>query len=130
MRLLGSELTLHKLEVFSTVARLEGVTRAAETLHIAQPVVTAHIRSLEAKLGGRPMRHGRRIRFTPDGERVLAWAEDLVSRTHELQRELTDSKCGGQGSGVIATSMTIGSYVIPQNSSRFADMRPTAWSPF
>jgi LysR family transcriptional regulator, low CO2-responsive transcriptional regulator len=125
MRLLGSELTLHKLEVFSTVARLESVTRAAESLHIAQPVVTAHIRSLEAKLGVRlTMRQGRRIRITPDGERVLAWAEDVISRTHELERELTDTKSGGQGSAVIATSMTIGSYVIPSKLVEFRRSAP------
>ena len=125
MRLLGSELTLHKLEVFSTVARLESVTRAAKSLHIAQPVVTAHIRSLEAKLGVRlTMRQGRRIRITPDGERVLAWAEDVISRTHELERELTDTKSGGQGSAVIATSMTIGSYVIPSKLVEFRRSAP------
>lgn len=120
MRLLGSELTLHKLEVFSTVARLEGVTRAAEALRIAQPVVTAHIRSLEDKLGVRlVMRQGRRLKITPEGQRVLAWAEDVLSRTHELERELTDSKAGAQGSAVIATSMSIGSYVIPQKIVAF-----------
>jgi LysR family transcriptional regulator, low CO2-responsive transcriptional regulator len=120
MRLLGSELTLHKLEVFCAVARLEGVTRAAESLHVAQPVVTAHIRSLEEKLGVRlTTRQGRRIKITPEGERVLAWAEDVMSRTHELQRELADSRRGLKGSAVIATSMTVGSYVIPEKIVAF-----------
>ena len=32
---------------------LESVTRAAERLFVAQPVVTAHIRSLEEKVGAR-----------------------------------------------------------------------------
>jgi len=125
MRLLGSELTLHKLEVFCAVARLEGVTRAAEALHVAQPVVTAHIRSLEDKLGVRlVMRQGRRMKITPEGQRVLAWAEEVVSRTHELERELTDSKTGGQGSAVIATSMSIGSYAIPDKIVAFRRRSP------
>ncbi len=120
MRILGSELTLHKLEVFSAVARYEGVTRAAEALHIAQPVVTAHIRSLEEKLGVQLVaRQGRRLRITPEGQRVLSWADDILSRTHELERELTDSKVGAQGSAVIATSMSIGSYAIPEKIVAF-----------
>jgi LysR family transcriptional regulator, low CO2-responsive transcriptional regulator len=120
LRLIGSELTLHKLEILCTVARLEGVTRAAEALHIAQPVVTAHIRSLGDKLGVKLfIRQGRRVKITPEGARVLAWAEDVVSRTHELERELADSKRGQKGTAVIATSMTIGSYVIPEKIVAF-----------
>lgn len=59
------------------------------------------------------------MKITPEGQRVLAWAEDVVSRTHELERELTDSKAGGQGSAVIATSMSIGSYAIPDKIVAF-----------
>ena len=60
MRTPGSDLTLHKLEVFRLTAELESVSLAAERLGLAQPVVTAHIRSLERKLGVRlTARHGR-----------------------------------------------------------------------
>ncbi len=125
MRLIGEELTLHKLEVFCTVARLEGVTRAAEALHVAQPVVTAHIRSLEDKLGVKLFaRQGRRVRITDEGARVLAWAEDIISRTHELQRELADSRHGEKGTAVIATSMTLGSYVLPEKIVAFRQQVP------
>jgi DNA-binding transcriptional LysR family regulator len=125
MRLIGSELSLHKLEVLCTVARLEGVTRAAEALHVAQPVVTAHIRSLEDKLGVKLFaRQGRRVKITPDGERVLAWASDVVSRTRALERELTDSRAGQNGTAVIATSMTIGSYVLPEKIVAFRRQFP------
>lgn len=120
MRLIGAELTLHKLEIFCTVARMEGVTRAANVLHVAQPVVTAHIRSLEEKLGVKLFaRQGRRIRISDEGARVLAWAEDVISRTYELERELADSRRGQKGTAIIAASMTIGSYVLPETIVAF-----------
>ncbi|MCA9288067.1 MAG: LysR family transcriptional regulator [Phycisphaerales bacterium] len=84
MRLLGSELTLHKLEVLHTVAQLESVSRAAERLGIAQPVVTSHIRSIERKLGVKlTQRRGRNIAFTDEGMRVLTWADEIVTRTRD-----------------------------------------------
>lgn len=115
MRIPGSELTLHKLEVFRVTAELENVSRAAERLGLAQPVVTAHIRSLERKLGVQlTARHGRRIKITEQGARVLVWATDVPTRTHELHRELSDSIAGRKGSVVVATSMSVGSYLLPQ----------------
>jgi DNA-binding transcriptional LysR family regulator len=114
MRILGAELTLHKLEVFCLVAHHGSVSRAAEQLALAQPVVTAHIRSLERKLGVRlTARQGRRIKLTDEGERVLVWANDIITRTRELQRELSESKAGRKGSAVIAASMSVSSYILP-----------------
>lgn len=114
MRLLGSELTLHKLEVLHTVAQLESVSRAAERLGIAQPVVTSHIRSIERKLGVKlTQRRGRNIAFTDEGMRVLTWADEIVTRTRELQRELSDSEAGLTGSVVISSSLSVGSISCP-----------------
>ncbi|MFE6848904.1 LysR family transcriptional regulator [Streptomyces sp. NPDC057686] len=45
-------MTFQKLEVFCAVVDLGGVSRAARHLHVAQPVVTAHLKSLERRLGG------------------------------------------------------------------------------
>jgi DNA-binding transcriptional LysR family regulator len=125
MRTPGSELTLHKLEVFRVTAELESVSRAAERLGLAQPVVTAHIRSLERKLGVQlTARHGRRIKITEQGARVLIWANDVLTRTHELYRELSDSIAGRKGSVVVATSMSVGSYVLPQRLVNFRGHHP------
>jgi DNA-binding transcriptional LysR family regulator len=125
MRTPGSDLTLHKLEVFRLTAELESVSLAAERLGLAQPVVTAHIRSLERKLGVRlTARHGRRIRITEQGARVLVWAADVLTRTHELQRELSDSIAGRKGSVVLGTSMSVGSYMLPQRLVAFRRQYP------
>lgn len=51
MRSLISQVSIHKLEVFCIVAELGSVSRAADRLGIAQPVVSAHLKALAQKLG-------------------------------------------------------------------------------
>jgi LysR family transcriptional regulator, low CO2-responsive transcriptional regulator len=118
-------ITLHKLEVFELVVELGGVSRAADRLFVAQPVVSAHIRSLEARLGTELFyREGGRMHLTEGGRAVHAWASDLLRRTRELSRHLEGLSDGTQGSAVVGASMSIGSYTLPPLLSRFRRERP------
>ncbi|WP_175693238.1 LysR family transcriptional regulator [Burkholderia ambifaria] len=114
MRGFDSSLTFQKLEVFCSVVELGSVTRAADRLCIAQPVVTAHIRSMEQRLGY-PLvkRVGRNIALTEAGDRIYRWATEVLTRTREVERELAGLEKGEMGSAVVATSMSIGSYELP-----------------
>ncbi|MEC7761845.1 MAG: LysR family transcriptional regulator [Pseudomonadota bacterium] len=114
MRSLISQISIHKLEVFCTVAELGSVSRAADRLGIAQPVVSAHLKALGQKFGTPlTVRQGRQVRLTEMGQRVFKWSQDIVSRTRELEREMADSRRGLLGKAVVGASMTIGSYVLP-----------------
>lgn len=107
-------ITLHKLEVLSLVVQLGGVSRAAEHLFVAQPVVTAHIRSLEERLGIKIFyREGRRLHLTDEGRVAHAWAEELLTRTRELERHLSSVSDGNAGTVALGASMSVGSYVLP-----------------
>ncbi|CAN5413703.1 LysR family transcriptional regulator [soil metagenome] len=108
------QLTLQKLEVLCVVAELKSVTRAAAQLYVSQPVVTAHIRGIEEKLGVTLFkRDGRGIALTDDGVRVHKWAQGVVTRTRELERELAGSVPGESGRALLAASMSAGSYLLP-----------------
>lgn len=125
MRAFDPYFTLQKLEVFCRVAELQSVTRAAEQLCVAQPVVTAHLRGLETKLGvALVKRVGRNIGLTEAGERVYKWANTVVTRTREMERELSGLQEGAAGSAVIAASMTAGSYLLPALVSEFYAAHP------
>jgi DNA-binding transcriptional LysR family regulator len=59
---------LPQLFVFEAVARLGGVTRAAEALHLAQPTVSVQLKKLAETLGVTLFEpHGRCLRLTPAG---------------------------------------------------------------
>jgi DNA-binding transcriptional LysR family regulator len=118
-------ITLHKLDVFEHVVELGGVTRAAEQLFVAQPVVTAHVRSLEERLGVRLFyREGRQMHLTEAGRAVHVWASDMLRRTRELERHLETLADGTRGTVVLGASMSVGGYLLPPALSAFVRERP------
>jgi DNA-binding transcriptional LysR family regulator len=107
------------------VVELGGVSRAADRLFVAQPVVSAHLRSLEQRLGTRLFyREGGRMHLTDEGIAVHGWASEILRRTRELSRHLAGLSDGTQGSVVLGASMSVGSYSLPPLLSRFRRERP------
>jgi DNA-binding transcriptional LysR family regulator len=126
-RAFDNRISLQKLEVLCLIVDLGGVSRAAEHLFVAQPVVTGHLRSLEERLGTRLLyRDGRTMRLTESGERVYAWANEVLARARQLGREIDGLEDGRRGSVVIAASMSLGSYVLPRFLAEFRVARPQA----
>lgn len=127
MREIDSGITLQKLEIFCCVAELGSVTRAAERIGIAQPVVTAHIRSLEAKLGVRLVgRAGRNITLTEAGQRVFSWAAEVLASKRQLEREIGSLRGSSASNVSVAASITIGSYILPDIVIAFHSSHPEA----
>ncbi len=124
-RLYASQTTLHKLEIFCLVCQLQSVTRAAEKIGVAQPVVSSHLRFLEEKLGVRLfVKQGRRITLTEAGERALNWAMEIVTRTREFEREIGEPSNDLAGSATLAASMTVASYTLPSTLASFSQVNP------
>jgi DNA-binding transcriptional LysR family regulator len=117
---------LHKLEVFSRVVQLGGVGIAAEQLFVTQPVVSAHLRSLERRLGVELfMRDGGRQRtLTPAGHAVYAWAQDVLSRTRDCERALQALASGDRGAVRVGAGAFVGSYVLPVMLASFHEDHP------
>ncbi|MBN9888912.1 LysR family transcriptional regulator [Pelagibaca abyssi] len=119
-------LTLHKLNVFCTIARFNSVTRAAEHLNIAQPAVTAHLRSLEDSLDARLVRKvGRNIELTEAGQRTYQWATEVMQRSSEMLLDLADIRKGISGKTKIATSMVAGTYKLSEIVIEFKKHHPS-----
>lgn len=122
---IDSRISLHKLEVFDLVVESGGVSRAADLLGVAQPVVTAHLRSLEERMGTQLFyKEGRKLQLTEAGRAAHVWATDLLRRTREMARDLDSVLDGHQGQVAIGASMSIGSYVLPSVLARFLAERP------
>ena len=122
-----NRITLQKLEVFCSVVELGGVSRAADHLWVAQSVVSGHLRSLQERLGVQVLyRDGQRMKLTKAGEEVYRWASETLSGTRELMRQLDDLDQTGKGTLALATSLTVGSYLMPPILAGFRRERPGA----
>ena len=72
------------LLTFSTVARLGGITRAAEELNTVQSNVTQRVKALEAEIGTALFeRHSRGMTLTGAGRRLLPYAQRMAALSHE-----------------------------------------------
>lgn len=84
---------IHQLKTFVTVAREGSITRAAERLYLSQPAVSAHIKAIEETFAITLFeRTVRGMSLTPDGERLLAKAEQTLAAHRDLIDEATRIK--------------------------------------
>lgn len=78
------------LRYFLAVAREEHITRAAESLHIAQPSLSKQLMELEQELGKQLLIRGKRkITLTEEGILLRKRAEDIVSLVEKTERDIS-----------------------------------------
>jgi DNA-binding transcriptional LysR family regulator len=83
------DLDMRKLRYFVAVAEELNFGRAAERLHIAQPVLSRQIRTFESELGVQLFaRDSRGTRLTPAGSQLLEDARFLLAESKALQQRL------------------------------------------
>jgi DNA-binding transcriptional LysR family regulator len=89
------ELDLRLLRHFVAVAEELHFTRAAARLYLAQQALSRDIARLERQLGVRLFtRTTRRVALTPEGERLLARARELLALHDQTVRELHGRDAG------------------------------------
>ena len=80
---------LPQLFVFEAVARLGGVTRAAEELHLAQPTVSMQLKKLAEALEVTLFeQHGRQLRLTGAGHALRDICDELIHTLHRADAKL------------------------------------------
>lgn len=95
---MGMDLRL--LRYFVAVADAGSATRAANILHVTQPVLSRQLRQLERELGVELFeREGRGLRLTRAGADFLPHARDLLHRAERLERTASEL-AGGHLRGV------------------------------
>lgn len=118
---------LRRLEIFCLVVDEGGVTRAADRLLIAQPAVTAQLRALEKSVGATLVaRSGNHLVLTEAGDRMYAWAKDVLAGAGQVQRDVAQLGAGAAGSLVVHASMAIGTYLLPPLVTQLRTDRPAA----
>lgn len=79
------------LNIFRTVVREGGITKAAAKLHRVQSNVTTRVRQLEDELGVQLfVREGRRLQVSPAGTVLLDYADRLLALADEAREAVRD----------------------------------------
>jgi DNA-binding transcriptional LysR family regulator len=114
-----------QVEGFVAVVRQGNVRRAAETLYISQPALTARIQALEADLGTVLFRRTRSgMELTNAGRAFLPYAERALESLRggaALVRELEE---GVVGELAIGAAPAFSAYVLPELLARFVTAHP------
>lgn len=114
-----------QLEYFQTLARIQHVTKAAETLSITQPALSRSIVRLENYLGV-PLfdRQGRSITLNKYGERFLKRVDSIIKEFTEGKEEIQSLLQPDQGEVSLGFLHTLGTTIVPNLIGAFKDQYP------
>src|SRR3989454_8384168 len=116
---------LRLLEVFCCVAECGSSSRAAQRLHLTQPTISGHIKSLEQQLRTRLfVRLGRRIQLTPAGELLQEHGERILEMRRVMVDGLQRLLSRQEGHLRLGASTIPGEYLLPAIAGRFHRRRP------
>lgn len=118
-------LDLHKLETFVHVAETLSFSEAAKILHLSQPTISHHIKTLELDLGVELfIRSGSGLALSDAGRVLYPWARKLIRRSIEIRDMIASLNNNVVGDLRIACSTTAGKYILPQLAARFKQRFP------
>ena len=117
--------SLRQLEVFLATARLQTISRAAESLSLSQSAASSALQDLEHRYDTQLFdRVGKRLKLNAAGRSLFPEAENLLK-----QAEAVDSILSGHKSFAslnIGATMTIGNYLAVALISRYRRAHPQA----
>ncbi len=114
-----NRLTFRQLQVFRAVYERQSYSRAAETLGLTQPAVSAQIRQLEQALGQPLFKYaGRTLHMLPAADALANSAQSIFEQVSRLQMSLSDLAGTIHGELNLAAVSTA-QYVVPHLLARF-----------
>lgn len=116
-------MTLRHMVIFVAVFEQNSITKAADSLYLSQPSVSAAVKELEEHYGIRLFeRIGRGICPTEAGKEFYSYAKHIVFLFGELEQKIRD--WDKVGTLRIGASITIGTHILPILVRRFQENAP------
>ena len=117
---------LRQLRAFCHAARLNSITRAAETIGVSQSSVSLHVRELENELEVILFdRSSSGIALTRAGKRFFELAEPLVQAMDELSVTLIEQSADATPDSIQLAATAVGAaWILPPYVKRFRDSWP------
>lgn len=118
---------LPQVEAFVAVATYGSFAKAAASMFLTQPSVSARVQGLEHALRQRLFeRTGRGVRLTRAGGVFLPIAERLLKTVAEGQQALEAAQSSEGGLVIIAAALSVSTYLLPEIVKGFRHEHPAA----
>ncbi|WP_028582635.1 LysR family transcriptional regulator [Desulfogranum japonicum] len=116
---------IRQLRVFAAVAEQQNFTRAAETLHIAQPAVSIAIRKLEEELELTLLnRQEKKVTLTAEGQSLLDHARRILDNLRVAEEDMAELKGLGRGEVKIGIPPMMSAHFFPRIIMEFRKHYP------
>ena len=116
-------MTLRHIRIFLSVFQNNGITKAAQELHIAQPSVSLAVKEMEEYYGTKLFdRIGKKIYPTQNGRRLYDYALKICGLFDEANRSVKNPDTLGEIR--IGASITTGTKLLPDILKRYKTIRP------
>jgi DNA-binding transcriptional LysR family regulator len=105
--------TFHQLKIFTRIAQLGSITKAAEELHLSQPALSIQLRNFQDQFDI-PLTEivGKKLYLTNFGQEILAYAERILDQAGAMDDVVQSYK--GQLTGKLKIAVvSTGKYVMP-----------------
>lgn len=118
---------LRQLQALVAIAREGSFTRAADTLTISQPSLSARVRRLERYLGCQLIdRHSRPVHLTAEGKAFLPYAERALYILEAAEEAVQDQQLEATVQLRVGCTFSVATYLMPQVVDGFSAAFPRA----
>lgn len=118
-------MNLRQLEAFVEVAEAGSFSKAAKSLFLTQPTISAHISALEKELNTRLfVRNTKEVSLSENGKLLYQYARQIVDLESKIQEVFLDEMPGKAKCINIAASTVPAQYLLPEIMGRFSEKHP------
>lgn len=104
--------------------KYKSISKASEALFVSQPALTRRLKQIEEEFSATILiRSSKGISFTPQGELLVDYAREMLTRYDEIQKELAAST-KISGTLRIASSLTQTQFFLPELLQNFSALHP------
>jgi DNA-binding transcriptional LysR family regulator len=116
---------IHQLKVFASVFKNRSFSRASEELHLTQPTISDHVKTLEEELECKLFdRLGRTIIPTKEAEALYSHAIEIIEKTNITKDIIGRFKKELSGELIVGASTIPGTYLMPSLMAAFQKKHP------
>jgi DNA-binding transcriptional LysR family regulator len=117
---------IHQLKVFASVFKNRSFSKASEELHLTQPTISNHIKSLEDEFDCKLFdRLGRTIIPTKEAEVLYVQSLEVIEKADTLREAISSLKKDLTGKLIVGASTIPGVYLMPRIMADFQKKHPS-----